>query len=193
MDENKLRYMLEHLETMNYSLSNNVQGQDPSNVGEDNQQATLTDTELAWLAGFWDGEGTISLYNSPCKGRNRIQQNMCICNTHVLSMERVMQLLKTLGVTYYVHDAGGNEKHKPRTIVEVRRLVSVHTLALAIQPFLFTKSEQCTLLLRFVTRRVESDIKRMGYNDEDYYLYNALRQLNKKGYKEPQRLHAKSD
>lgn len=193
MEDVKFRYMLEHLETMNYYLSDNVQGQDTSNEGEDNQQATLKDTELAWLAGFWDGEGTISLYNSPCKGRNRIQQNMSVCNTHVPTMERVMRLLKTLGVTYYVHDAGGNEKHKPRTIVEIRRLVSVHTLALAIQPYLFTKSEQCALLLRFVTRRVESDVKRMGYNDEDYYLYNALRQLNKKGYKEPQRLHAKSD
>ena len=191
MEDNKLRYMLEPLDTMSHSLSNSAQGQD-LNTEEVNQQATVTTTELAWLAGFWDGEGHIGLVNAPVKGRNRIQQTMTVVNTHTGTIEYVIDILKRLNVTYYIYESGGNDKHKPRLNVKVARLESVHRLLTAIEPYLFTKKLQAGLLLRFVTRRVESSSKRMTYNDEDYYLYNELRSLNAKGWREPQRLHAKS-
>jgi len=180
--------MLERLETMNYSLSNNVHGQDLESE-EVNQQATVTELELAWLAGFWDGEGHIGLYNAPAKGRNRIQQTMTVVNTDTKTIEYVIGILKRLGVKYYISETGGNEKHKPRLYVTVRQLNACHVLLNALMPHLKTKKLQAELLSRFVTRRVESDKKRVTYTEEDYYLYNELRSLNARGYKEPQRLH----
>ena len=133
----------------------------------DNQQ--ITQTELAWLAGIWDGEGTISLRrnlnNAGRQGALQVSPRVSMVNTNAAILERVCDILNRMDVHYYMREkgAGGFEgSHRQCWIIAVETLSQSIKLLTALRPFLIGKRFQADCLLQFVQSRLEKTARRKG-------------------------------
>lgn len=106
-----------------------------------NQQERL-ELDMAWLAGFWEGEGYISL----CKcshtskrqlGNIRYVPSMGICNTDYEFLPPIKELLDSIPVAFCVHMARivGIGK-KPKWEIRIKGMKKIRTLCERLLPFL---------------------------------------------------------
>lgn len=151
----------------------------------DNQQ--LTQTDLAWLAGIWDGEGHISIRRCLLGGkRPQYSPRVGVTNTNVQILSRVRQILDQLGVAYYFREKGegGFEgSHKQCWVVSVETLTNAHKLLATIRPYLIGKGFQADCIIEFSERRLRlNDRKRANsyrkYEPRDYELAISTLEAN---------------
>lgn len=145
----------------------------------------LTETEKAWLAGFWDGEGSITIFTHREKnGKDKICPTILVCNTHEGVIAHIVSLLDRLGTSFTIQTVERKEdKHKNNFQVHTRNMQYIKTVLEAIQPYLICKKAQCTLVLRYVTKKLEQRETngRPRYDDEDFQVQEECQSLNKRG------------
>lgn len=101
--------------------------------------------QLAWAAGFFDGEGTVNLYLNRTSGRTPYwQRQISVGGTHLPSIEHFLSLVE-VGKIY--HRPPRKPTHRPfhNWLTTGPKLDQV---ARALRPFLVTKRKQVDLILR---------------------------------------------
>jgi len=104
----------------------------------------VTETDLAYIAGLFDGEGSISTVFSNNK-KNHLYLTICITNTDREILEWIKDIL---GGSIGIH-------HRPRGYRTCYRWVINHRLAIgrimnALYPYLRIKKKQTELLLKLL-------------------------------------------
>lgn len=139
----------------------------------DNQQAK--DTDLAWLAGIIDGEGSILLGSKGHRGKHlgyhglQIGATIHVTNTCGNIISKCEEILDTLGVSFHVADKTTPSNKTQVWRIDISKMSEIQTLLEAIMPFLISKIGQAKIVHRFVVRRQEkkSGGRFLPYDDGD--------------------------
>ena len=112
-----------------------------------------TDLEWAWLAGFFDGEGWISLGYQFHKKQDKHYWvlQIGISNTHAPTMKRVMEIAGEYGTALYPHhrkkpDGSGSRYRRAAWKWSIAAKKAELFLA-RLEPYLVTKKEQAEIAL----------------------------------------------
>lgn len=145
----------------------------------------MQDTDAAWLAGMWEGEGSILLYSRPQqKGRTQITPSLEITNTDIHIMNHIRKLLEDLGCSYSWQEPKTRKKHhKQAYSLRTQNAKYIKLTLEAILPFMVgEKLAKGETLLAFVTRRIEKvnetthkSFKHTPYDEDDHKLIEYLR------------------
>lgn len=163
----------------------------------------ISKTERAYLAGLWDGEGSITLCKSIRKEKknykSRLNASIVFTNTNLEIIEWVEKRLAMIGATFHrytVSVKNNPEKWKSRSKdcyrLTARNRESVERTLKMLIPFLIAKKEQAQIVLAFVRSRKEQMKKTKGrpsnttpYTEQEFELERRVRKLNKYGKSEP--------
>jgi len=156
---------------------------------EGNQQERkymLTETERAWLAGFWDGEGTITIFTHKERdGQEKICPTLVVVNTNEQVIAHVVDLLDRLGTSFQIAEVKSKtDKHKDCYRVLTRNVQYIKVVVEAMLPYLVCKKAQAQLMLRYVNKKLNQRLenKRPRYDDdEDRELQKDCQLLNRRG------------
>lgn len=148
-----------------------------------NQQVKIT---WEWLAGFYDGEGCINLTHQRCKRETAFSPQLDLVNTHIESMELIVDFLAAHDIPVYVqrsensksYHRESNRRNKPKMTIRIARMANVKRFLELILPHLVLKRKQALLLLEFVSTRAT---KRTLTTARDFEIHEELRRLNRKG------------
>ncbi len=164
-------------------------------IGQSAGQVALTEAELGWLGGLWDGEGSITVFRRQEKGNWKYCPVICVTNCDVNIIQKAVELLDRVGIRLHVFERESeNVKHKNGINAGTRKLEHVKKFTQMMIPYLVGKKSQAILTLRFVERRLNN--KRTHVDESEKLELNRLsdeiRILNRKGQNvmNPQRLHA---
>lgn len=176
-------------------------------MDRDNQQATPTEGEIAWLAGIIEGEGSLmmSLWQRNERGgqKPKVGLTVKIYNSDAGIIRKAASILELLAVGYHLKErdmppmakAGGDGHYAPTApmlTLTISRLSFVAAVLRAIRPWLFgEKAARADLMLQFLDRRfVKFEIKgsgaqRMGkrapYDADDIRLVLTFAQNGRRG------------
>lgn len=136
----------------------------------------MKDTDLAWLAGIWEGEGSILLYSRPVnEKRIQITPAVSMGNTDIHIINNARAIINQMGINFNFQ-----EKFPKKGTRMFYTLVSAHYRNIKVflehvLPFMIgEKKAYGETLLAFVTRRCEKaenykgNLKRLPYDEEDY-------------------------
>jgi len=149
----------------------------------DNPQ--VTDTQIAWLAGILDGEGSITMgYDK----KKHYTPMIAVVNTNPEMIFEVCRILNELGCAFHAAARGDNRGslgEKTCWQIQVHRLTSVEKILRRITPWLIAKKSRAQLMLVFVSSRIPKlNIKPRGrgspspYSEEEIKVGERIRHLN---------------
>ncbi len=155
-----------------------------------------TDTELAWLAGLIDGEGTIGVHRTNAKSQKHpyLRPHFQIVNTDLRLLEKARSIMTAITGRPHnlvVTNKGGNG-WKVGYRIASNTQISVMLLLPLLIPYLVGKREQAELVLEFAKRRcarIGSVHHWYQFKEEDEAIYLRCSQLNRRG--EPEKSDAK--
>ena len=172
----------------------------------DNQQRKVNDIELAWLAGLWDGEGSIGMKVESYKNRSDGQHTYFapyaqVVNTHEPTLEIVDVILKKIQVGHHIswprphqHPNGTLpvSNYKSMWSVRIHGLKRCKVLLEFLRPFLVTKHDQAELVWEFIVSRESHQYMRLPYTARETEIVNTFR-LRRHGGKPTQSLKSLND
>lgn len=145
----------------------------------------LTEIEKAWLAGFWDGEGSITIFTHVEKnGVQKLCPTVSVVNTHLETVSYIASLLDRLGTSFsFFERKSSNVKHKNAYQLTTRNMKYIKLVLEAILPYLVTKKAQGYLTLRYVEKKLQYIEKgnKPKYDEEDFKVQKAVQGMNKTG------------
>lgn len=152
-----------------------------SNVA-DNQQATVTEIEKAWLAGIIDGEGSIRI-DYP-NGKNASPSpRVVVTNTDKAIIEKVADICKRLDSNPHVQTRNRKESgYRVTKDVLVLGVSKILIVLSAVMPYLTgRKSRQAILLHKFCEGRNKKDVNHLSnsqrmYSKEEISLIYEIKQ-----------------
>lgn len=127
----------------------------------------VIETDRAWLAGIWDGEGSIALFTNQEKdGCTKIKPVVNMVNTDMGIIDKVLSILEEAECNVYiVRRIHKNPNHKDVIEIKTNSVNEIEKLLLLIEPYLFgIKKNKANILLRYVRRRKERRNEK-GRND----------------------------
>lgn len=159
-----------------------------------NQQETISDIEMSWLAGILDGEGSIGISRMMSHRKNpTLTPRISIGNTNMDIINHVVDILKRIPITMFVEKRQkvNNKNWKQASVIQISHISGVKSLLDKVTPFLIGKKSQAELLLSFVNSRMEvykklnrtpgSGGRGTPYTEEEQQLCDQIKILNKKG------------
>lgn len=147
----------------------------------------MTNEKLAWLAGLWDGEGTITVFKHQDQSDKywKLRATCCITNTDPNIITEVLKLGDELGINYAMFTRQPERKeHAVSYQLNLRKMSSEKILLDAIIPYLIGKRAQAELTLRFVESRMKhmkGTNEERAYTEEEEDISKQLYRLNAKG------------
>ena len=146
----------------------------------------IKDVELAWLAGLWDGEGSITVFKHKEKnGTIKLCPTLLIVNCDEKIIWEAKRLLDELGTSFHIHlTESKNDRHKDRYQLNTRNCKYIKIVLEALAPYLIGKKAQAQLVLQFVDKRQDYNAPggyRRRYDDEDHQLQEVIQGMNRKG------------
>lgn len=138
-------------------------------------QLSLSSEEKAYLAGLFDGEGSIMLRKSFCRGYQCWQPHLNITNTSLPLMRWVEKAIQCP-----IRACLNKDPARQRDGMKIDAFSSdrVQEILRAVLPCLIAKKAQAELLLEFYSVH-----QFHGTNSREEEIYQELRLLNKKGPK----------
>ena len=156
----------------------------------DNQQETPSPEELAWFAGFFEGEGSLTLYARKQKWNGweglSVDLNMTLVNTDGCLIEKSMGIIRKLGVEPKIferaarppvegYDGVMRHQRKSQLVINISKMTTIKRVLEAVLPyFAGDKRARSRLILQFIdrrlTRRAAVKQKRVGYEPEDWQI-----------------------
>jgi len=133
-------------------------------------------SELQYLAGFFDGEGCISIHRHQDKKTKRgyvLVPRITVANTR----QEVVEWFKPFGFSVRRTKNGKNSKDVYR--IELERLSVIQRFLQELSPFLRLKKKQADLLLEFCSSRLED--KTYCYTQRELKIRDELSELNMRG------------
>lgn len=121
-----------------------------------NDVPTLSEREIGYLAGFIDGEGTISIYRTYRRYKGnvsfRAKPEISVSSTNL----KVIELMKKYGFKHRTQK--GNDRlpnRKTLYYISIRRFNAIDQLLTQIKDSLVVKKEQALIILEFIRMRRE--------------------------------------
>lgn len=170
-------------------------------MDRDNQQATPTEAEIAWLAGIIEGEGTLMMgiwqHNGPTR-QPKVGLQVKIYNSDAGIIRKAASILELLTVGFHLKeremppmlkpDGEGHYTPKaPMLTLTVSKLAAVKDLLEKIRPWLFgEKSARADLMLQFLNKRFERTHEkgvymRKHYNADEIRIVLAFYKVGRRG------------
>jgi len=145
----------------------------------DNQQGN--DLDLAWLAGFIDGEGSITFKvqrGERLRGLNLVYYypSVRICNTDYPTLKVVTDILDAHNLPYHVSHRKPEFRpgYHAAWDVEVKGLKRCERWLLTIAPYLRTKQGKAYLMLEYINSRKNYSMG-AGYSTREEEILDLLR------------------
>lgn len=156
----------------------------------------VQESQLGYLAGIIDGEGTITIERSGNRRLNGItglQAKVNVANTNWAIIEYVVGILKRLGVNPHIKSQpigyGTRPRNKQCWWVTVGGLTKTAKVLNVIKPYLVGKRAQADLVLDFINYRGDAQLaKGKPYGPFEANLVEKIRALNFRGTPETERL-----
>lgn len=168
--------MLETPKTLS-TLGDNERGKDLT-VGGQSAGKDKMNTDLAWLAGIWEGEGSILLYSRPVnENRMQITPSVTVTNTDVVIMNKVRKIVESLGCNFSWREyrPKGKASYKLCYRLSSSHAENIKKFLEAVLPYMHgEKKAYGETLLSFVTKRLEKakdhkgGLKHLPYDQDDY-------------------------
>lgn len=163
-----------------------------------NQQETPTPEELAWFAGFFEGEGSLTLYARKQKWKGwsglSVDLNMTLVNTDGSLIERCVDTLRKLGIEPKIFERAarppvvcpdGITRHqrKSQLVVNIGKMATIKRVLMAIDPyFVGEKRARARLILQFVERRMSRGQRHghrgQGYDGRDWQIIREFYEIS---------------
>ncbi len=158
-----------------------------------NQQ--VTNEDWAYLAGLWDGEGSIGIskYKNNKNGGLKNAITLQITNTDEAIINEVTRVMDVMGIKGHV-GLRMRTKRLPAYQISIRRFESCIILLEKIIPYLKAKKELAVLVLRYIKKRMAScDMVKLNftsngkktfrefcnpYDEEEQSLVEQIRNIN---------------
>ena len=152
----------------------------------------MKEKEIAWLAGFIDGEGYIGI-TFQRKKENRRQSASARYHPYLVISNnnyRVLKGIKEFIGSGYIYQLSRNSelrnKQKQSFQYKLTEMNGLKNLLSSVQPYLRLKQKQCALLISFIN--IRKNAKRIygpyrgatSYTTEEE-IYQKLLNLNKRG------------
>ncbi len=144
----------------------------------DNPQ--VTEFEIGWLIGIFDGEGCYTLAKTTRHGSATITPGIKFVNTNFEIVEEVCKILTAVGVGHYVYNSWRTKNQKAGKRIEILGLLRIKKFFDIFFSKMRCRIDQAKILKEFVDLRL-SKAKRSPYADDEYSMYFLLRDLNKRG------------
>jgi pantothenate kinase len=145
--------------------------------------------KLAWLAGLWDGEGSITIFKTKIGKRIKYCPSLNIVNNDIVIMNEVEKIILNLGASmHWVTREHNNIKHATSYTLITRNHHQIKKIVSAIEPYLIGKKAQAEIILRFIEKRQKQlEIKptHIGPDNELDEMCEKILGLNRKGPKSP--------
>ena len=147
---------------------------------------------LSWLAGFIDGEGTISITQRKPQPKYRTYHItmvafLSIANTHAETMLFIKTALDDLyggSIGCFGKYEGKKHIHKEFYLLTISKQSQLLPILLDLLPFLIMKKTQAELVIKYLeSRQSKSRVKHYGsnYDETEHALCAEVITLNKRG------------
>jgi len=151
-------------------------------MDKDNQQQTVNDFEIGWIAGLIEGEGSICLHIHKRNGRSqniRVTPRVIVTNTDKEMIEKYINILDRLNIGKWVRHTKPNNvstlfklngkktnKFKDITYVHVDGFKRLSKLLPLIAPHIAgEKKIRAELLIKFISNRIrKSELYKVARN-----------------------------
>lgn len=135
----------------------------------------VSNVDCAWLAGFFEGEGTVSISSSGQRGY--VQLRALLANTDRDLMDEMVRLWPT-----DLSTRPATERHKQTWTWVLRGARAVEFL-LSIQPFVRCQrmKQRIDLAVEFQAQRVQGTHAGTPYMDRQRTFHDAMMLLNRRG------------
>jgi hypothetical protein len=154
-----------------------------------NPQAKVSDIEYGWLAGFFDGEGSVVLTIRPSAGKNgdpKVQPMALLAGTDVASLEALTSILERVEVGHHVAwaipkgTARNGNAYKRAWNLRIVGLKRTQRFIAWLLPALHTKRERAELVLRYITARQAHSDFRTPIQPDEWAMAMQMKTLNSK-------------
>lgn len=156
----------------------------------------LTERQLGWLAGIWDGEGSITVFKYAEKnGAIKYCPTICAVNTDLTIINEVQKLADLLGINFHLMERkipkSKRDKHSISYQLITRKMSYIKKFLEIITPYLISKKAQAELVLRFVNKRLakleinKGSNAKSRYSEDEIEISKNIRELNKRGPNSP--------
>lgn len=128
---------------------------------EPGRYGNVQEWEVAWFAGFMDGEGSIGIVTASRSGKwgNAVSLRPLIqfSTTSLEALEKSLDIVGRLDITKsgYTFQEKKPEKHKDAFYLRIARINDIRKLCEAIIPYAVLKRQQWEIMLQFVNSRLE--------------------------------------
>jgi len=157
----------------------------------DNQQRKVSESDMAWLAGFIDGEGTVGIKVANNRnGHIYFAPYVQIVNTHFATLDKVHQVLTDMQVGHHISEAkrhlapNGKMKlaqYRPLWRVLINGLMRCKSFLIPITPLFVTKRQDAETVIDFINSRESSYYKQLPYSNYELELVNRFRRKRHSG------------
>lgn len=136
----------------------------------------VTEFELGWLIGIFDGEGcfTISRHGSI---NVKYTVGIKFVNTNSLIIDEVCRLLEALEIKYCKYNSWRTSNQKAAQRVEINTLDQIKKFLDILLPRMYCRVTQAKIVKDFVEVRL-GRAQKAPYGIEEQILYHAIRQEN---------------
>lgn len=156
----------------------------------------MNNTDLAYIAGLIDGEGTITINRHRNKSKRGWVYQPCVSISNTVpSLCMWVQSVTGMGNVNSKDYKNRNKRYRLPWVWQVFNMEEIVVLLTKLIPFLKLKREQALLLVRFCEERIKQnrrwvpDRDRMGrfvpstnsYTELQHQIYRRIRKLNGKG------------
>lgn len=108
--------------------------------------------KAAWLAGFWDGEGSV-VFRSHCNGRKHTTYYLSVCNTDLGLIETCATYLSDLGISHTKFEQRvRRSQHKPLFVFHICQADSIRRFAKLVPLHSPAKRDRLDQILAWVDR-----------------------------------------
>lgn len=135
-------------------------------VNEDGHYGAIIENnkhDLLWLAGFIDGEGTITAPHQKSRKKPFYTPVLSIANTDYTAVERCVEIIKKYTCEekrILVYEHKDKTHWKPRYTVQLSKKTLVKRILQLLMPYLVIKREQAENILKFIETGDENYAKR---------------------------------
>ena len=129
----------------------------------------------AWLAGFWDADGTIGIY----KRSTYLVPSISCTNTDKKIIDAVCAILEEASIKYRVdyQDRGDRTNAKPAWTIKLESRPRVLSLLQHLEPYLVGKQQQARLVMEWC----ELPVYRKKRSERNTEIVDTLSALNMRG------------
>jgi hypothetical protein len=143
-----------------------------------NQQERPLEWELAWLAGIMDGEGSFLI--SVNSTHRSVYPRISITNTNIHLMDKVVELVKKLGLKYNLKLRIGRKVTYSNSLqLSIHTAKRVLLFIQTVEPYLVGKKEHASLVKEFCESRISLPYG-YPYTERELELRNLLTKLQDK-------------